>query len=44
MPETLSRLKRTFKDKAAEVTFVDDPEQEADFVVIVGDKTAPLKP
>ena len=39
MPETLKRLKRAFKDKGQEVVTVDDPEQEADFVVIVGEKT-----
>jgi hypothetical protein len=44
MPETLQRLKRAFKDKGHEVVSVDDPEQEADFVVVVGEKTDALKP
>jgi LCP family protein required for cell wall assembly len=44
MPETLKRLKRAFKDKGAEIVYESDPEQEADFVVVVGDKTAQLKP
>jgi len=39
MPETVTRLKRLFKDKGAEVVFADDPEQGADIVVIVGEKT-----
>jgi hypothetical protein len=39
MPETFKRLKRIFKDKGADVVLVDDPEQAADFAVIVGDKT-----
>ena len=43
MPETLARLEKAFKDKAREVVTADDPEQEADFVVIVGDKTKTLK-
>ncbi len=44
MPETLKKLKRAFKDKGQEVVNVDDPEQEADFVVVVGEKTDGLKP
>jgi LCP family protein required for cell wall assembly len=44
MPETLQKVKRSFKDKGAQVTFTDDPEQEADIVVVVGSKTAQLKP
>jgi LCP family protein required for cell wall assembly len=44
MPETVSRLKRVFKDKGAEIVFADDPDQTADIVVIVGEKTEQLKP
>ena len=44
MPETVSRLKRVFKDKGAELVFADDPDQTADIVVIVGEKTEQLKP
>jgi LCP family protein required for cell wall assembly len=44
MPETLKRLNKVFKDKGKEVVTVVDPEQEADFVVVVGDKTKALKP
>ncbi len=44
MPETVSRLKRVFKDKGAELIFADDPDQTADIVVIVGEKTGKLKP
>jgi LCP family protein required for cell wall assembly len=44
MPETVTRLKRVFKDKGAEVVFADDPEQGADIVVIVGKDTEALKP
>ena len=44
MPETVTRLKRVFKDKGAEVVFADDPDQAADIVVIVGEKTEQLKP
>ena len=39
MPETLKRLKRSFKEKNVEVVTADDPEQDADFVVTVGSKT-----
>jgi LCP family protein required for cell wall assembly len=39
MPETLRRLKRSFKEKNVEVVAADDPEQDADFVVTVGSKT-----
>ncbi|MFV2062752.1 MAG: LCP family protein [Chloroflexota bacterium] len=44
MPETVKLIKRTFSDKGAEFLEVDDPEQEADIVVIVGKKTKALKP
>ena len=44
MPETVSRLKRAFKDDGAEVVFADDPDQGADIVVIVGEETEQLKP
>jgi LCP family protein required for cell wall assembly len=44
MPETVTRLKRVFKDKGAELVFTDDPDQTADIVVIVGEKTEQLKP
>ncbi len=44
MPETVSRLKRVFKDKGAELVFADDPDQAADIVVIVGQETEQLKP
>ena len=44
MPETVTRLKRVFKDKGAELVFADDPDQTADIVVIVGEKTEQLKP
>lgn len=39
MPETAKKIKRTIKDKGFEVVSVDDPDAEADVVVIVGDKT-----
>jgi LCP family protein required for cell wall assembly len=38
-PETFKRLKRAFKEKNVTVELVEDPEQEADFVVTVGSKT-----
>jgi LCP family protein required for cell wall assembly len=44
MPETVTRLKRVFKDKGAELVYADDPDQAADIVVIVGEKTEQLKP
>jgi LCP family protein required for cell wall assembly len=44
MPETVTRLKRVFKDKGTELVFADDPDQTADIVVIVGEKTEQLKP
>jgi LCP family protein required for cell wall assembly len=44
MPETVTRLKRVFKDKGAELVFADDPDQTADIVVIIGEKTEQLKP
>jgi LCP family protein required for cell wall assembly len=44
MPETVTRLKRVFKDKGAELVFADDPDQTADIVVMVGEKTEQLKP
>ena len=39
MPESLKRIKRTFREKGVEVVFADDPEQTADFVVTIGSKT-----
>jgi len=39
MPETFTKLKRTFDDKNREVVFVDDSQTTADFVVTVGSKT-----
>ncbi len=44
MSGTFTKLKRTLKDKNRKVVFVDDPETTADFVIIVGSKTAALKP
>jgi LCP family protein required for cell wall assembly len=44
VPETFKRIKRAFKDGGAEVVSVDDPEQAADIVVTVGDKTEQLRP
>ena len=44
MPETVTKLKRTFKDKNARVIEADDADQDADIVIIVGGKTAALKP
>ncbi len=44
MPETVSRLKRAFKDDGAEVVFAEDPDQGADIVVVVGEETEQLKP
>ena len=43
MPETVKLLKRTFKDKGREIVEIDDPDQEADIVVVVGKKTKKLK-
>lgn len=40
IPETIIRLKRTLK---GEVVYAEDPEQDADVVVIVGKKTPALK-
>jgi LCP family protein required for cell wall assembly len=44
MPETFTRLKRTLNDKQRQVEFIEDDQTTADFVVIVGSKTASLKP
>jgi LCP family protein required for cell wall assembly len=44
MPDTLMRLERVFRDAGREVATADDPAQEADFVVIVGDETRSLRP
>jgi hypothetical protein len=44
MPETFTRLKRTLNDKQRQVEFIEDEQTTADFVVIVGSKTASLKP
>ena len=43
MPETFKKIKRTFNDKGAEILELDDLEQEADIVIIVGTKTKALK-
>ncbi len=43
MPATAKRLKQTFGDKEREIASVDDPEAEADVVVVVGTKTAAPK-
>ncbi len=43
MPETFKRLKNILNDKRRKVEFVDDPNAQADFIVIVGDKTDTLK-
>lgn len=39
MPETVQKLKRSIKDDGREILQVDDPDAEADIVVIVGSKT-----
>lgn len=44
MPQTIKKIKRTFKDEGVEVIFVDDPDQDADVVVTVGKDTKQLKP
>jgi LCP family protein required for cell wall assembly len=44
MPKTFQRLKRVLKDEGREIVYADDPEQPADFVVTVGEKTEQLKP
>ena len=44
MPETATRVKRTFKDKKRLIENVDDPEAVADIEIIVGAKTKALKP
>jgi hypothetical protein len=41
MPLTVKKLRQTFKK--AQVVEADDPEQRAHVVVIVGEKTKPLK-
>jgi polyisoprenyl-teichoic acid--peptidoglycan teichoic acid transferase len=43
MPATAKRLKQTFGDKEREIVSVDDPDAEADVVVVVGTKTAAPK-
>ena len=44
IPETFTKLKRTLKDKKRTVEFIDDPNAQADFIVVVGSKTEALKP
>ncbi len=44
MPETFKKLKSTLNGKKRTVEFVDDPNAQADFIVIVGSKTKALKP
>ncbi len=44
MPETATRLKRTFKDEGRELRYVEDDAAAADIVVTVGAKTKALKP
>ena len=44
MPETTTKVKRTFKDEGRELRFVEDEAADADIVVTVGAKTKALKP
>jgi hypothetical protein len=44
MPQTFTRLKQVLKDDRREIVELNDPEQTADFVVIVGEGTEQLKP
>ncbi len=44
MPETATKVKRAFKDEGREVEYIDDPEAEADIVIVVGGETEALKP
>ena len=44
MPQTFKRLKSLLKDKKRSVEFIDNPDAQADFTVVVGGKTAALKP
>ena len=41
LTETIKHLKRSFKK--AEIVEADDPDQRADIVVIVGERTKPIK-
>jgi ABC-type branched-subunit amino acid transport system substrate-binding protein len=44
MPQTFKRLKGALKDKKRSVEFIDNPNAQADFTVVVGSKTQALKP
>ena len=44
MPESVTRIKRSFKDGGRELRYEEDPEAPADIVVVVGEKTQALKP
>ena len=44
MPETFKKLKNVLNDKKRSVELIDDPNAQADFIVIVGSKTEALKP
>ncbi|MEA2026791.1 MAG: LCP family protein, partial [Chloroflexota bacterium] len=44
MPETATKVKRSLDDEGRELVYLDDPEAEADIVVVVGEKTEALKP
>jgi len=39
MPETVTKIKRVFKDEGREIIFLDDPDAAADVVIVVGKKT-----
>jgi LCP family protein required for cell wall assembly len=44
LPETFKKIKSTLKDKQRTVEFIDNPDAQADFTVVVGSKTQALKP
>ena len=44
MPETFKKIKNGLNDKKRTVEFIDDPNAQADFIVLVGSKTEALKP
>lgn len=44
MPETFKRIRSTLNDDARSIERIDDPEAQADFIVVVGKGTKALKP
>jgi ABC-type branched-subunit amino acid transport system substrate-binding protein len=44
MPQTFKRLKNVLNDKRRTVEFIDNPDAQADFTIVVGAKTKALKP